>query len=140
MKQSYLKDNDNISFDGERVELFREYLTASEKAELESMRSNYASLVEFKETVEKNELHAKREEILSNEKYASISENESFKKLYSEMDNYSLEELEKEAKIIFADNIDVAQFSATEKKNDIKVFANVNKTKKDSRYGSLFSK
>ena len=138
--QKYVKDGDNVSFDGERYTLHAEFLTDSEYAELQSMRSNYAALVEFKEAVEKNELHAKREAILSNEKYSSISETDAFKKLYSEMDNYSIEDLEKEAKIIFADNIDVAQFSATEKKNDIKVFANVNKAKKDSRYGNLFSK
>lgn len=38
------------------------------------MRSNYAALKEFKETAEKNELHAKREEILANENFDSISE------------------------------------------------------------------
>ena len=38
------------------------------------MRSNYAALKEFKETAEKNELHAKREKILANENFASISE------------------------------------------------------------------
>lgn len=142
--QNYTKDGDNVSFDGERWELFRELLTASEKAELESMRSNYASLVEFKATVEKNELHTKREEILNSEKYSSISETEAFKKLYSEMDNYSLEELEKEAKIIFADNFNMETFAVhaekVQKKSTVKVFANVNKSKKDNRYGNLFSK
>lgn len=137
--QNYVKDGDNVSFDGERYNLHKELLTDAEYVELQSMRANYEALVEFKATVEKNELHAKREEILANDKYSSISENEEFKKLVKNMDNYSLEELEKEAKIIFADNVDVAQFSATEKKNDIKVFANVNKTKKESRYGNLFS-
>lgn len=139
-KQSYEKDGDNVSLTGERIEMFAMMVTESEKIALEDMRSNYAALVEFKEAVEKNELHAKREAILSNDKYASVSETESFKNLVKTMDNYSLEDLEKEAKIIFADNVDVAQLSATEKKNDIKVFANVNKTKKDSRYGNLFSK
>lgn len=143
-RQNYTKDGDNVSFDGERIELFRELLTASEKAELESMRSNYAALKEFKETAEKNELHEKREEILNSEKYEAVSETEAFKKLYSEMDNYSLEELEKEAKIIFADNFNMETFAVhadkTQKKSTVKVFANVNKSKKDNRYGNLFSK
>lgn len=139
--QKYVKENDNVSFDGERYNLHAEYLTDSEYAELQSMRSNYSALVEYKETIENNELHARREEVLNNEKYSSISETDSFKKLYSEMDNYSVEELEKEVKIIFADNVDIASFSVnTENKNDIKVFANVNKNKKDNRYGNLFSK
>lgn len=136
--QHYTKDGDNISFDGERYELFKELLTASEYAELQSMRSNYSALVEYKETVEKNELHAKREAILSNEKYSSISDNESFKELVKNMDNYSLEELEKEVKVIFADAITVETFASN--KSTMKVFANVNSTKKDNRYGDLFNK
>ena len=142
--QKYTKDNDNVAFDGERYTLHKEYLTDSEYAELQSMRSNYAALKEFKETAEKNELHAKREEILNSEKYEAVSETDAFKELVKNMDNYSLEELDKEAKIIFADNFNMETFAAhTEKaqKNlTVKVFANVNKSKKDSRYGNLFSK
>lgn len=142
--QKYTKDNDNVAFDGERYTLHKEYLTDSEFAELQSMRSNYAALKEFKETAEKNELHAKREEILNSEKYESVSETEAFKELVKNMDNYSLEELEKEAKIIFADNFNMETFAVhaekAQKNSTVKVFANVNKSKKDSRYGNLFSK
>ena len=142
--QKYTKDNDNVAFDGERYTLHKEYLTDSEFAELQSMRSNYAVLKEFKETAEKNELHAKREEILNSEKYEAVSDTEAFKELVKNMDNYSLEELEKEAKIIFADNFNMETFAAhtekAQKNSTVKVFANVNKSKKDSRYGNLFSK
>ena len=149
--QNYTKDGDNVAFDGERYNLHRELLTDSEFAELQSMRSNYAALKEFKETAEKNEVHAKREEILANENFASISEkdeegnfiNKDFEKLYTNMDNYSLEDLEKEAKLIYADS-NMKTFAATteksQKNSTVKVFANVNKSKKDSRYGNLFSK
>lgn len=149
--QNYTKDGDNVAFDGERYNLHRELLTDSEFAELQSMRSNYAALKEFKETAEKNELHAKREEILANENFASISEkdeegnfiNKDFEKLYTNMDNYSLEDLEKEAKLIYADS-NMKTFAATTEKTQnnstVKVFANVNKSKKDNRYGNLFSK
>ena len=142
--QKYTKDNDNVAFDGERYTLHKEYLTDSEYAELQSMRSNYAALKEFKETAEKNELHAKREEILNSEKYEAVSETDAFKELVKNMDNYSLEELEKEAKIIFADNFNMETFAVhaekVQKNSTVKVFANVNKSKKDSRYGNLFSK
>ena len=143
-KQSYEKDGDNISLSGERIEMFAMLLTESEKISVEEMRSNYASLKEFKETVEKNELHAKREEILNSEKYEAVSDTEAFKELVKNMDNYSLEELDKEAKIIFADNFNMETFAArtekAQKNSTVKVFANVNKSKKDSRYGNLFSK
>ena len=142
--QKYTKDNDNVAFDGERYTLHKEYLTDSEYAELQSMRSNYAALKEFKENAEKNELHAKREEILNSEKYEAVSDTEAFKELVKNMDNYSLEELEKEAKIIFADNFNIETFAVhtdkARKNSTVKVFANVNKSNKDSRYGDLFSK
>ena len=143
-KQSYTSENDNYSLTGDRVEVYAEFVTSDEQKELDAMRSNYAALKEFKENAEKNELHAKREEILNNEKFASISDTEAFKELVKNMDNYSLEELEKEAKIIFADNFNMETFAVhaekAQKKSTVKVFANVNKSKKDSRYGNLFSK
>ena len=140
-KQSYISENDNYSLTGDRVEVYAEFVTADEQKELDAMRSNYAALKEFKENAEKNELHAKREEILNNEKFASISDSDAFKELVKNMDNYSLDELEKEAKIIFADNISIETFAQnTDNKNTIKVFANATKSKKDSRYGNLFSK
>ena len=143
-KQSYASENDNYSLTGDRVEVYAEFVTSDEQKELDAMRSNYAALKEFKETAEKNELHAKREEILNSEKYEAVSDTEAFKELVKNMDNYSLEELEKEAKIIFADNFNMETFAAhtekTQKNSTVKVFANVNKSKKDSRYGNLFSK
>ena len=143
-KQSYTSENDNYSLTGDRVEVYAEFVTSDEQKELDTMRSNYAALKEFKETAEKNKLHAKREEILNSEKYEAVSETDAFKELVKNMDNYSLEELEKEAKIIFADNFNMETFAVhaekAQKNSTVKVFANVNKSKKDSRYGNLFSK
>ena len=143
-KQSYTSENDNYSLTGDRVEVYAEFVTSDEQKELDAMRSNYATLKEFKENAEKNELHAKREEILNSEKYEAVSDTEAFKELVKNMDNYSLEELDKEAKIIFADNFNMETFAANtekaQKNSTVKVFANVNKSKKDSRYGNLFSK
>ena len=143
-KQSYTSENDNYSLTGDRVEVYAEFVTSDEQKELDAMRSNYTTLKEFKENAEKNELHAKREEILNSEKYESVSETDAFKELVKNMDNYSLEELEKEAKIIFADNFNMETFAVhaekAQKNSTVKVFANVNKSKKDSRYGNLFSK
>ena len=89
-KQSYTSENDNYSLTGDRVEVYAEFVTSDEQKELDAMRSNYASLKEFKENAEKNELHAKREEILNSEKYEAVSDTEAFKELVKNMDNYSL--------------------------------------------------
>ncbi len=150
--QPYTKDGDNVAFDGERYNLHRELLTDSEYAELQSMRSNYTALKEFKENVEKNELTAQKNELINSEKYAVIAEknesgkytNEAFAKLVSEMDNYSLAELETQIKVIHYDYIaEHSNFSANadnkKKMTSVKVFANPNtKSKPKKRYGNLF--
>lgn len=155
-RQGYTKDGDNVSFEGERTELFRELLTASEKAELESMRANYAELKSFKEEFEKHELHSKKEEILNSEKYSVLSQkdedgkfkNEAYAKLVSEMDNYSLADLETQIKVIHSDFMsEHSDFSISNPIKDEKKivskkqFVNVEKKNtKPSRYGKLFPK
>lgn len=155
-RQNYTKDNDTnvVAFDGERIELFRELLTASEKAELESMRSNYAVLREFKENTEKNELHTQREELINSEKYSVLAEknengeyiNAAFAELVKSMDNYSLTDLETQIKVIHSDYISehskfTKNTSSGSKTVSMKMFANPNAKKiKSSRYGDLFKK
>lgn len=151
-RQNYEKDNDSdtVTFNGERIELFRELLTASEKAELESMRSNYASLKEFKENVEKNELREKKEEVINSAKYEVLSAkdekgeyiNEDFAKLVKEIDNYSLSELETKIKVMHSDYVaEHSDFSLIkdEKPEPVKLFTNINgRAKPKKRYGDLF--
>ena len=150
-RQSYVKDEDTVSFDGERIELFRELLTASEKAELESMRENYETLKEFKETVEKNELHSKKEEIVNSEKYAILTEkdadgnyvNADFSELVNSMDNYSVEDFETKIKVMHSDYMSSnANFSLSndeKKQSTVKLFKNINKKAKPKKnYGNLF--
>ena len=150
-KQSYSADeNDNYSLTGDRVEVYVEYVTESEQKELDAMRSNYAALKEFKENVEKNELTSQKNELINSEKYAVIAEkdekgnytNEAFAKLVSEIDNYSLSELETQIKVIHSDFMaENSNFSAKpeSKMGSVKVFANPNKkAKPKKRYGNLF--
>ena len=60
------------------------------------------------------------------------------------MDNYALDELEKEAKVIFADYVSsVGSFSLkdnTSKETTLKLFSNPNSRKKtkSGRYGDIF--
>lgn len=63
-KQTYDSKDDNYSLTGDRIEVYVEFVTADEQKELDDMRSNYAELKAFKETVEKNKLHEKREKFL----------------------------------------------------------------------------
>lgn len=145
-RQSYERSDDNISLSGERIEMFAMLLTESEKLCIEEMRSNYEALKEFKETVEKNELHSKKEAVLADEKYSVLSENEAFAELKNNMDNYSLDDLETKAKVIFADYVSsVGVFSAKPETQKSKVLymSNSNsekESKKKTPYGGIFEK
>ena len=69
-KQGYIKTDVDVAFEGERIEMFVEYLTAEELTELNNMRNNYSlilteneELKEFRATKEKEEFEVKQEEI-----------------------------------------------------------------------------
>lgn len=150
-KQSYEKDGDNISLSGERIEMFAMLLTESEKLSIEDIRSNYAALKEFKETAEKNELHAQKEAIINADNYSVLTEKDSegnyvnadFAELVKTMDNYSVEDFETKVKVMHSDYMSAhANFSSTDTKkntNSVKMFTNMNKrSKRKKNYGNLF--
>lgn len=153
-KQSYTRDEDNIAFAGERTEMFAMLLTESEKISIEEMRSNYAELKAFKEEIELNELREKKKAILDSEKYEILAQkdkegkfvNKDYEKLVSEMDNYSLADLETEIKVLHSDYVsEHGNFALSNNKEEKPVtskkqFVNVNKKpSKPSRYGKLFA-
>ena len=117
------------------------------------MRSNYAVLKEFKENVEKNELHEKREAIVNDDKYTLLAaKNENgeylstaYAELIQNIDNYSLEELETKIKVIHSDyisehsNFEYVDNNKNNAKDKVKYFCNLNtKSKPKKIYGNLF--
>ena len=144
--QGYVKDEENVSFDGERYELFRELLTASEKAELEAMRSNYAAISEKLKVYEDAEIEAKKVELLNAEDYASIRDNEVFAELVENHANISFEELQAKCDKVLLDAVKSGKYSAVNSVDDTtktskKQFTNPTvKKAKPSRYGKLFAK
>ena len=144
--QDYIKDEETVSFEGERYELFRELLTASEKSELEAMRSNYAAISKKLKVYEDAEIEAKKAELLNSEDYASIRDNEVFAELIKDHANISFEELQAKCDKMLLDAVKSGKYSAVNtvedtKKTSKKQFTNptVKKTK-PSRYGKLFAK
>ena len=77
--QNYSKDDNTVSLDGERWELFEELLTASEKAELESMRANYSSIQTELNTYKAAEAYADKMTVFDDESYAQFLETPEFK-------------------------------------------------------------
>lgn len=146
-KQTYDSKDDNYSLIGDRVEVYVEFVTADEQKEIESMRSSYAELKAFKENVEKNELHSKKESLLADKKYSVLSDNEEFTELKKNMDNYSLDDLETKAKVIFADYVSsVGNFSLNSsnenKSHSMQLFGdpNTRRNSRSGRYGDIFKK
>ena len=151
-RQSYKREEDNFSLIGDRVPVKQIWVTDEEEASLNEMKSNYSALEQFKINTENAQLHAEREAIIFNKKYSVLAEkneeniykNKAYGKLVSEMDNYSLTDLEKEVKAVFADHITNGGHFACNgeeetKQTSKKTFA-VPTSKKSSRYGNLFNK
>lgn len=80
-KQAYTKENDTIAFDGERQEVFAEFVTADEKAELEDMRANYSSISEKLARYEEAEEIADKMTVFEDQAYSKYLETDDFKKL-----------------------------------------------------------
>ena len=102
-KVGYSIDGQNVSLEGERQEMFEIIVSESEKLSIEKMREEYDALKAFKENYDIEKLNAEKKAILDADEYSAICDTEEFKTLYSQMDNYSIDELKVKADLIFAD-------------------------------------
>lgn len=146
--QNYVKDGDNVSFDGDRYELFAEYLTEAERVALNDMRSNYEALETFKSNTEKANEKAQKESILARDEFSVIATkdkdgkyvNKAYGELIRDFDKYSADELEKEAKVILADYYtkNAGKFEATGTTTVSRKQLTIPTKKPKKRYGSLF--
>lgn len=113
--QAYIKDGDNVAFSGERYNLHRELLTDSEYAELQSMRSNYSSIMAELNTYKENELVTKKEELFNSKDYDGIRETKEFVELKNKSKEYSIEELTDKLDKVISNSVKNGTFSFTEK-------------------------
>ena len=144
--QKYTKENDNVAFDGDRYELFREYITADEKAQLDDMRSNYSSIVEELNTYKSAEVYADKMTVFEDEAYADYLETDEFKALMSDesVNQYSKEELAEKADATLGKLVKknkTFSFASTETKKRVnRVAFNAEKQTEETYkpYGDLF--
>ena len=144
--QKYTKENDNVAFEGDRYELFREYITADEKAQLDDMRSNYSSIVEKLNTYKSAEVYADKMTVFDDEAYADYLETDEFKALMSDesVNQYSKEELAEKADATLGKLVKknkTFSFASTETKKRVnRVAFNAEKQTEDTYkpYGDLF--
>ena len=145
----YEIDGENVSLKGERQQMFELIVSESEKMAIERMREDYSALEikynelkAFKDNYDATQLKAQKDEIFAKVEYECLSENEDFKKLVEEAENYSVEEISTKADLIFAAHVKaVGSFSAQteDKKQTKKLGLNFGaKETKKKPYGDLF--
>ena len=140
-KQSYKMRKDTISFNGDPVPVFREFVTQEEKDELENMRKNYALLKEFKDQYDAAQAKAERDAILESAEYAEVKDSDEFKALVTDAEKFSAEEIRTKADLIFAAAMKKKfSFEANklEKKSSVGINFNVKPSKKNTAYAGLF--
>ena len=141
-RQDYSKDGENVILGENKVEVFNEWLSKAEKEALDTLKTDYSILKEFKDNYDAAELKAKKDAIFTREEYSVLAEDEAFKTLISNAENFSVEEIEAKAKAIFADHvIKTGTFSkaANEVNKPKSVGINFNKQGSKSPYGNLFA-
>lgn len=146
--QKYTKTDSGIELVGDPYPVFVEYLTAEQKAAVDSMKTEFESLKEFKANIDATEAHTAREAVLASEDYAILVDDEAFVELKNNIDNYSVEELQTEADLIFAQHVkktgtfsrsEPAQEDSTEKKNTIHFSVTTEVKPEQEAYPGLFN-
>ena len=143
-KQSYSKDGDNVSLNGDAVEVFSTFVTESERTALDMMRTQYEELKKFHDDTIAAQEQSQKDEIFNDEKYSILAENEKFAELKKDSAKFSISEIEEKCKVIFAEEVMAkGNYSAsgehTENKPK-KIGFNFNeKPKKAQAYAGLFN-
>ena len=145
MAQRYTHNDTEVVLDGEPYQVFAEYLTEDERNELATMRASYTELKEFKDNADAEALEAACQEVLNDEAYAAIAEEEDFVALAENHADFSAEEVRNRADLILAAYVRRAGTYSMNRTEDeptmtVKKSFNVNKssTEKDNPYPGLF--
>lgn len=98
-RQSFSRDGDNFALVGDRVAVHSVWVTDEEDMELQSMRSNYSSIVDELNTYKSAEIFADKMTVFDDEGYADYLDTDEFKALMSEefVNKYTKEELSEKA-------------------------------------------
>lgn len=98
-KQKYVTENESVAFDGERQEVFAEFVTQEEKAELDTMRSDYSSVVDKLSKYEEAEEIADKMTVFNDTAYENYLKTEEFKALMQveNVKKFTKEELSEKA-------------------------------------------
>ena len=142
-RQGYAREGDNVSLMENKVEVFNEWLSKSEKDALDALKSDYAALKEFREAYDASVIKAQKTDVLDKAEYECLADNAEFTQLRADMDKFSVEEISTKADLIFAAHMkSTMEFGAKNegKKADALAFNFNKKESKKGPYGNLFNK
>lgn len=139
-RQKYAKDGENVALDGDRIEVFSEWLTKDEMDALDALKADYAALKTFKDNYDAAELQAQKDQVFSKKAYEKLAGVEAFEELKKNAVNFSLEEVDQKAKIIYADFMEQNEIPEEVQPTKVVGFNFNKKETKKSPYGNLFNK
>lgn len=145
-RQNYVKDGDNVAFEGERIHMNRELLTDSEYAALQEMRSNYAQMQSELNQYKAAEEESKIQGAFAASEYAPIIDTDEVKALKENHKDMTFEVVVSKldaALLKYAKN--GGKFAATgegepeQKKKVATHIFGMGKAAKKDRYGGIFA-
>ena len=143
-RQGYTKEDDTVSLNENKVEVFNEWLSEAEKDALDALKADYAALKAFKDTYDAAVIKNQKNEILDKAEYECLAENAEFAQLRADMDKFSVDEISTQADLIFAAHMkSKMEFSANDNVAKQAKTIGLNFNKKESKkgpYGNLFMK
>lgn len=144
--QEYRKCGDKVELNGDRYALFAEFLTESEKAEVELMRKRCCELEESAEKLAKYEAEPEKMNILNSSDYGYVVDTEEFINLKNQDVHFdlSIEEVKAQADEIL---MKYAKSGALNSRKNPevneaakKLFISPKESTRRSRYGNMFNK
>lgn len=148
-KQSWSFKDGVYALKGERVEVYSVWVTAEEREELESLRTNYAATTAKLEETEK-ELNLYKEEpekleLINSDDYSAIRKSEEFEKLSQRENYFSLSKEDIKGKLDgmlldFAKTLKTEEDPEETPKVSSKRFGFAPTPKTNGRYGGMFAK
>lgn len=141
-RQSYKVKGDIFSLTGDRIRIYPVWCSEDEKKELERIKANYSAIESELNSYKAAELHSKREAILSAEDYSIMADFAEFNELKDHMDDYSVDDLTKEADLLYAKFMksNYSTFATKDKVKSGMVFmtSGTNEVEEKLPYGGLF--
>jgi len=142
-RQSYSERAGVFSLKGDRVPVHAIYVTDTEEAEIDSMRSKYSAMSEELAKYQKAEEESRKEVIINSEDWEAISDSAEFAKIREHISEYSAEEIQNKCDALLLSfaksNSRKAHVAKDTNQHKFSLFrVPEGKSAENKRYGNLF--